>query len=339
MKIKFLTKQLITALAVAGGLTLAASAQAQDYFYCVNITTPLSTPSAVYPVWSYNAAFTQNFGLNGLEIYSTNLASNPTPGAGFGSFYEQPNSGGITFDPNGNTQLGSNDTLCIFQFTVNPTPTMAASGPLFYTNYNWIGLVFYLNMQSGIYHLTDNNLGGHYSGSENPGNPANIVWQGSNVTATFDMAAAHDTAGNTNFVAYCEGGSNYCYGFNFGIDPASIFNDPIPGSAATNGAVNVTINSIAFGSAPTPPPNLTAQMVGTNIVVSWPDANTNTFNLQESQDPAFGTGGWGTWGFPPVWSNGTNTVVINPPFQPFHWFRLVNTNEFGPYVGFNNINP
>jgi hypothetical protein len=313
MKIKSFAKQWMTALAAACGLALAASAQ--DIYYCQNMDPTFPAPAVVYQYWSAGGAtFTPDYnGVGGLEVHYE--AAGQPAGHTFGSFYYGQNSG-FRFSPNGNDALTSGDTQCTFTFTVNPTLGMAASGPLFHTNYNWIGTVFYLNLDSGIYDLIPPN---NYSGWNNPGNPANVVWNGSNVTWTFNMASAVDISGHTNFVAYTDGGTNHFYGFNFGIDPAVIFNSPNPGTN-TPGNFDITINSIEFAPAPMRPPNLTIQQVGTNVVVSWP--NTGTFTLQQSANMARFS--WSPWGFPPILNNDTNTVTILPPFNTPLFFRLSN---------------
>jgi hypothetical protein len=310
MKIKSLTKRLMAVLGMAGGLTLAASAQAQDIYLAINVPYPFVAPTTLYANWgNNNQTPTQNIfvnynGLAGLEAASI---------GGYGSGYFGQSSG-VTFLPNGNTALATNDTVCILRMTANLTATMAASGPMFYTNYNWLGLVFILNLDSGIYTLA-NGPSGNYSGWNNPGNPANYVWQGSNVTVTFNMSSLN------NFTAYTTGSSNHLYGFNWGIDPSVIFND------AGGSAFDITLHSITFAPAPTQPPNSSIKMVSTNIVVSWPDPATNTFTLYQSAAPMGQTRfSWAPWGFAPVWSNGTNTVTIPPPFSGFLWLRLANTN-------------
>jgi hypothetical protein len=317
MKSKSFAKQLTTALAAACGLTLAASAQ--DIYYCANMDPSFPAPAMVYPNWSAGGAtFTPDYSdPGGLEVQ--HQAAGQPAGNAFGSFYYGQNSG-FRFSPNGNDALTTNNTQCTFTFTVNPTPGMAASGPEFYTNYNWIGTVFYLNLDSGVYYLVPfPNTHTNYSGWNNPGNPANVVWNGSNVTWTFDMASAVDISLHTNFVTYTDGGTNHFYGFNFGIDPAVIFNSPNPGTN-TPGNFDITINSIEFAPAPAQPPNLTIQQVGANVVVSWP--NTGTYTLLQSANMARFS--WSPWGFPPVLDNGTNIVTIPPPFNTALFLRLSN---------------
>jgi hypothetical protein len=313
------SKWLTTVLAVAGGVTLATSAQAQDVYLTINVTYPFVAPTTLYPNWPTQNIFVNYNGLAGLEAAST---------GGYGSGYFGQDSG-ATFLPNGNTALATNDTECILRLTVNPTATMAVSGPMFYTNYNWLGLVLHLNMDSSGaanlpagYVLADSPGGGgtgnNYSGWGNPGNPANYLWQGSNVTITFNMSSL------TNFTAYTTGSSNHLYGFNWGIDPAVIFND------AGGSAFDITLHSITFAPAPTQPPNLSISPAGTNVAVTWPDPNTNTFALYQSAAPLAQTEfSWAPWTFAPVWNNGTNTITIPPPFSGYLWLRLANTNVPG----------
>lgn len=320
MNITSLTKRLAIALAVAGGLTLAALAQAQDIYYWDNFYPPWAPNSTLYSSWgnytngntsavNFTWLYTGNDTNSGLEVTSTI--------GGYGSGYADLNAGAGVIFANGYSALATNDTICTLKFTVNATPSMAASGSMFYTNYNWIGLVFILNLDSGIYDLTS---GPHYSGWGNPGNPANYQWNGSNVVVTWDLSS------QSKFLTYTEGGTNHFYGCNIGIDPAVIFNDPNGSSGFP--PYDITFNSITFAAAPITPPNLSVSLVGTNVVIAWPDPATNTFTLLESQDPTFKTG-WTPWGAgSPAWANGTNTLTLPPAGynQPFHWFRLVNTN-------------
>ena len=52
MKIKSLMKRLAAVLAVAGGLTLAGLAQAQDIYYWYNFYPPWQPHSSLYPNWN-----------------------------------------------------------------------------------------------------------------------------------------------------------------------------------------------------------------------------------------------------------------------------------------------
>ncbi|MDE3068296.1 MAG: hypothetical protein KGJ60_12185, partial [Verrucomicrobiota bacterium] len=255
--------------------------------------------SALYPIWSSSppTVFADIYGgVGGLEVNTY----------GFGSLYYQPSPSGIVF-PSGFTALSTNDTEVILTFTVNPTPDMAASGLMFYTNYNWIGTLFYINLDSGVYHLIP--PGPNYCGWNNPGNPPNVVWSGSNVTWTIDLTS------QTNFLAYTQGGTNHFYGFNIGIDPAVIFNTANSGG----NQYDITFNSIEFLAPAPAPPKLSIGLVGTNVVVSWPA--TGSYSLQQSANLA--SFSWSPWGFPPSLNNGTNTVTIPTPTNTL-FFRLSN---------------
>jgi hypothetical protein len=189
---------------------------------------------------------------------------------------------------------------------------MAASGQTFYENYNWIGIQFFPNLDSGPTTF----LPAVYSGWNNPGNPNNVTWSGSNVTLTVDMATMVP-----NFSTYTQGGTNHFYGCNIGVNPGNILND---GSGSGGLQYDITFNSITFAAPPVTPPNPTINIVGPDIVITWTDPNTNTFTLMQSANMARFS--WAPWGFAPVWNNGTNTVTIPPPFNQPLFFRLSNSN-------------
>lgn len=313
MEIKSFTKRLAVTLAVAGGLAIASLAHAQDVYYWANFYPVWGNNSSLYPNWSdypstpsevnFNWDYTGDLATSGLEVISTT--------GGYGSGYADLNDGvGVTFD-NGDLALATNDTMCLLSLTVNPTPSMAGSGSTYYTNYNWIGIQFILNLDSGIY-----NLPVPYSGWNNPGNPNYVTWSGSNVTIAVNMASF------AKFTTYTQGGTNHFYGCNIGIDPAVIFNDP--NGSSGHPPYDITFTSITFAVPPTTPPNLTIHHVGPNIVITWPDPNVNTYTLNQSANMAEFS--WSPWGFPPVSSNGTNTVTIAPPFGQTLYFRLSNSN-------------
>jgi len=311
MDTKSITKRLAIALAVAAGLTFAALAQAQDVYYFANFYPVWGNHSGLYPNWNdwpanpsevdMNWDYTGDITNSGLEVISTV--------GGYGSGYADLNNGvGVTFD-NGDLALATNDTLCVLSFTVNPTPSMAASGQTYYTNYNWMGIQFILNLDSGIYSPPV-----PYCGWNNPGNPSYVTWSGSNVTIAVNLTSY------SKFTTYTQGGTNHFYGMNLGIDPAVIFNDPNGSSGKP--PYDVTFTSITFAAPPATPPNLSISLVGTNLVITWPDPNTNTFTLYQSANMALFS--WSPWGYPPVWNNGTNTVTIPPPFNQTLYFRLGN---------------
>lgn len=311
MDTKSFTRRLAIALAVASGLTLASLAQAQDVYYWLNFDPPWPTPgSALYSNWSdwpnnpsevnFNIIYNGNFATSGMEVTSTV--------GGYGSGYADLNGGvGVTF-ANGDTALATNDTLCLLTFTVNPTPSM--TGPMFYTNYNWMGIQFIFNLDSGIYSPPV-----PYCGWNNPGNSNGVVWTGSNVTIAVDMTSFQ------NFTTYTVGGTNHFYGMNLGVAPSVIHNDP---NGSSGPPYDITFNTITFAALPTTPPNPCISFVGGNVVVSWPDPN-NIYTLYQSADLT-ALFSWSPWGYAPVWNNGTNTVVIQPPFSQALFFRLGNSN-------------
>ncbi|HEV2454228.1 MAG TPA: hypothetical protein VGY98_08205 [Verrucomicrobiae bacterium] len=314
MDIKSLKKKLAIALAMAGMLILTALAQAQepqDIYYMVNFYPPWGNHSSLYPNWNdwpsspsevnFQTVFGATLASSGVEITSTV--------GGYGSGYADLNNGvGVTFD-NGDLALATNDSVCLFNFTVNPTPSMASSGTNFYMNYNWIGVQLIFNLDSGIYSPPV-----PYCGWNNPGNPNYIQWSGSNVTVEINMASFN------NFTKYTQGGTNHFYGCNIGIDPAVIFNDPNGSSGKP--PYDITFNSIIFAAPPVTPPNPTISAVGPNIVISWPDPN-NMFTLYQSANMARFS--WSPWTYAPVFNNGTNTVTITPPLNQALFFRLANS--------------
>ncbi|MGP8021795.1 MAG: hypothetical protein ACLPRE_12525, partial [Limisphaerales bacterium] len=158
MQIKSPMRWLAIALAVAGGLTLASLAQAQDIYYWCYFYPPWPPNSALYSDWNNYPGNTSAVNFNNVFVFTNAVLDEPASGlevistiGGYGSGYADLNGGvGVTF-ANGDLALATNDTICILTFTVNPTPGMAASGTSFYTNYNWRGIQFYLTCDSGVY--------------------------------------------------------------------------------------------------------------------------------------------------------------------------------------------
>ena len=300
-------------LAVAGGLTLAGRAQAQDIYYWYYFYPPWPPNSSLYPNWSNYPGNTSAVNFNTVFAYTNQVLDEAASGlevtstiGGYGSGYADLNSGtGVTF-ANGNFALATNDTTCTLTFTVNPTPGMASSGTSFYTNYNWIGIQFYLNLDSGTY----TSLPVLYGGWNNPGNSNGIVWAGSNVTMTVNLSSL------PKFTAYTQGGTNHFYGCNLGVSPAVIFNDP---SGSSGLPYDITFNTITFAPAATLPPNLSISHVGTNVTVSWPASGSYT--LQQSANLARFS--WSPWGFPADSNNGIYSITIPAPTNTL-FFRLSN---------------
>ena len=308
MKIKTQMKWLAVACAVVGGLAFAGSALAQDVYYFDNFYPPWPPNSSLYPNW--NSYLTNTSAVNFTSLYNGNDATSglevTSTIGGYGSGYADLNSGtGVTF-ANGDLALATNDTTCTLTLTVNPTPSMAASGAMFYTNYNWIGIQFYLNLDSGPY----TSLPVAYAGWNNPGNSNGVVWTGSNVTLTINLSSL------PKFTTYTQGATNHFYGCNLGINPAVIFNDP---SGSSGLPYDITFNSITFAPAATLPPNLSISHVGTNVIVSWPA--TGSYTLQQSANMAKFS--WSPWGFPYDSNNGTYSITIPAPANTL-FFRLSN---------------
>jgi hypothetical protein len=306
-------KRLATALGVAAALVLGSWVQAQDIYYWYNFYPPWPPNSSLYPNWNNYPDNRSAVNFNTVFAYTNQVLDEAASGmevtstiGGYGSGYADLNFGsGVNF-ANGNSALATNDTTCTLALTVNPTPGMAASGASFYTNYNWIGVQFYLNLDSGQY----TSLPVAYCGWNNPGNSNGVVWVGSNVTVTINLSSL------PKFTAYTQGGTNHFYGCNLGINPAIIFNDP-PGSAGL--PYDITFNSITFAPAPTLPPNLSISHDGTNVVVSWPA--TGTYTLQQSANMAKFS--WSPWGFPYASNNGSFSITIPAPTNTL-FFRLSN---------------
>lgn len=300
-------------LAVAGGLTLASRAQAQDICYWYYFYPPWPPNSSLYPDWNNYPTNTSAANFNAVFAYTNHVLDGAASGlevtstiGGYGSGYADLNSGtGVTF-ANGNLALATNDTACTLTFTVNPTPGMASSGTSFYTNYNWIGIQFYLNLDSGTY----TSLPVLYGGWNNPGNSNGIVWAGSNVTMTVNLSSL------PKFTAHTHGGTNHFYGCNLGVNPAVIFNDP---SGSSGLPYDITFNTITFAPAATLPPNLSISHVGTNVTVSWPASGSYT--LQQSANLARFS--WSPWGFPANSNNGIYSITIPAPTNTL-FFRLSN---------------
>jgi hypothetical protein len=311
MKIKSPTGWLAIVLAVAGGLTLASRVQAQDIYYWYYFYPPWPPNSSLYANWNNYPGNPSAVNFTTVFAYTNGVLDEPASGlevtstiGGYGSGYADLNSGtGVTF-ANGNLALATNDTTCTLTFTVNPTPGMASSGTSFYTNYNWIGIQFYLNLDSGAY----SGLPVLYGGWNNPGNSNGIVWVGSNVTMTVNLSSL------PKFTAYTQGGTNHFYGCNLGVNPAVIFNDP---SGSSGLPYDITFNTITFAPAATLPPNLAVSHVGTNVIVSWPA--TGTYTLQQSANMTRFS--WSPWGFPPDSNNGIYSITIPAPTNTL-FFRL-----------------
>lgn len=175
----------------------------------------------------------QNIGLSGIDVSSqggyggwltANFASGSSIGsAGTGGIEVQATSsggfGGTYFDLGGGaTTINANSTQATLTFTINGDPS----------GYAWLGVPLTLNDGTG-----NGTYGGVYSGSGNPGNPANAVWNGNTASITYALNPAEITAIQT--------GSDVVYGFNVGVDPSGV-----PSS------YDITFNSLTFSPVPEP---------------------------------------------------------------------------------------
>ena len=203
------------ALALAGGLLLAGSAQAQSvtgtpYLSNIDPSTLNTSPNATYASWnaaSSSTPVTFNSLSTGLEVSA----------ATYGSLYYVV--------PNANVQtLNPLDTEATLTFTVN-SPSVA--------NIYWIGTPFILGDNTGAVTY------GGYSTAGNPGsNPlTTVTWNGNVVTETQPLSAAQ--------LAAVQAGNDAIYSFNLETDPASFNGPPI---------YDITFNSLVLSPAATPEP-------------------------------------------------------------------------------------
>ena len=184
------TKQLVTAIAVAGSLVIASSALAQDYvtgtptLSNMDPSTLSTAPNALYSAWA-GAQTAISSSAAGLEISSL----------GYGSLYY------VVPTP---VTLNVNDAQATLTVTVNNPAN---------TGWVWAGLPFLLNDNAGAFTL------GGYLGYQNAGNPAGVVWQtgSSTFTETVPLPAAMITA--------IQAGNDAIYGFNLELDPAVVTGD------------------------------------------------------------------------------------------------------------------
>ncbi len=208
--------RLVTAIAVAGGLLIASSALAQDY--ATGTPTLSNIPigmTALYPGWN---------------AYPTVISSSPAGlevvSYGYGSgYYANPTAVPI---------LNVNDAQAVLTMTVNTTGVNAGGPDNPLTDYNWVGIPFAINDNAGNYFY--GGLGGSYSGYNNPGNPANIVW---NADGTVTETCVLDPAQ----IAAIQTGSDVIYSINLEFDPATM---------GGTGFYDVTFDSLVLQPVPEP---------------------------------------------------------------------------------------
>lgn len=199
------SKWFAAVLAVACGLAAAGSAQAQ----IIGLSGIDVSSQAGSSGW-LTADFTSgssvgSAGTAGIEVQATSSG-------GYGYTY---------FDFGGSApSINADSTQVTLTFTINGDPS----------GYNWLGVPLNLNDGSGAPQYA-----GVYSGSGNPGNPANAVWNGNTASITYALNATQLTAIQT--------GSDVLYGFNTGVDPSGV-----PAN------YDITFNSLTFSPAPVPEP-------------------------------------------------------------------------------------
>jgi hypothetical protein len=190
MKLKAITKQLVTMLAVTAGLSLAGSTQAQYITggqYLQNATT-----GGGYGGW---ASATYNYTATGIEVQTPDITD-------YGGAYFVINSGTQT--------LSTSDTEVQLTFTVNGNPANYAwfsPGQLVLNDYETPS---YMNM--GYTGYNNNNPIGWLAGET-------IVWNGTTATLTLPLLAQQ--------VADIQAGNCAIQAFSLDFDPSTINAGPI----------------------------------------------------------------------------------------------------------------
>jgi len=154
------SKWFAIALAVASGLVIASSAQAQDYASGTPLLSNLNPANmSIYDAWTTATITSQPTGVqvSWVGTYGSFYYANPTPIA-----------------------LNPADAVAVFTFTINNNPA----------NYIWVGSRFVINDNAGPqWYPTPG-----YSGYANGGNPPEVSWNGNVVTWTQPLNAAQLTA-------------------------------------------------------------------------------------------------------------------------------------------------
>jgi hypothetical protein len=206
----------VVTLALACGLSAIYSTQAQT----ISLSGIDVTSQGGYGGWLTatfdSGASVGSAGTAGVQVVAP-------VGGGFGGTYLDLGGGA--------TLINADSTRVTLTFTVNGTAS----------DYNWMGVPLDLNDGTG-----NGSYPGVYSGSGNPGNPANAVWNGNTASITYALNPAEISA--------IQGGNDWLYGFNIGVDPAVI-------SAAN---LDITFNSLTFSAAPVPEP-ATVALIGLGV--------------------------------------------------------------------------
>jgi len=204
------TKWFMTALAVASGLAMASSAQAQYMTGGQYLQYDPGTPPSPYGGWGPATFLNTPTGIEvdgaiGSGNYGGNYFVVPIPDV---------------------TALNAADTQIVLTLTLNGDPTQ----------FNWLS--------PGQLVLNDNNAptagpffyNMPYFGYNNPGNPANVSFNGATATVTVPITGG--------LLSNIQAGGDHIYSFSLDTDP--------PGIAAT--PYSETFNSIQFEPAPVPEP-------------------------------------------------------------------------------------
>jgi len=179
------TKQLVTAIAVAGGLVIAGSAVAQDYATGTPTLSNIpTTMTALYAGWASSPPTTISSSPAGLEVYSY----------GYGSgYYANPTPVPI---------LNVNDAQATLTLTVNNVANAQ--------NNVWIGIPFAIGDNYG------NEFYGGYVGEygyfDTQQGGMTASWNGNTVTETAPLDAGQ--------IAAIQSGVDVIYSINLELDPA-----------------------------------------------------------------------------------------------------------------------
>jgi len=211
------TKWLTTALAVAGGLAMVSSTQAQYLNGSQYLQfDPTANPSG-YGGWG-PATFLNT--PTGIEIDGA-IGGGGNYG---GAYFVLPNPAGLPI-------LNAADTQIVLTLTLNGDPT----------TFNWFS--------PGQLVINDANAptagpffyGMPYFGYNNPGNPANVSWNGSTATVTVPITGG--------LLSNIQAGGDTIYAISLDMDPPGITMPP---------PYSVTFNSIQLEPTPAPEPTTMA---------------------------------------------------------------------------------
>ena len=264
---KHQTKWLAIVAAVTCGLTVANSLEAQNITGGTNLSNIL--PNNTSP-----NAFYGNMASSVLSDTATGLSIS---GSGYGAFY-------YVLPNNLVQKMNANDTEIVMTFTVSGTAA----------NYNWVNSQVIINDNtsgSGTY--------GNYSGSGNPGNPTNIVWNGNTVTETYPLTAQG--------LANVQSGTDYVYAITYTFDPAVIL--------PSGNDYSITLNSIVLTN-----PTYTGSSGGGSVEI-------NTFHNYVSANTY---NGWASNNVPPpTITSGATTYTVSATGEGANYYYEGQNNVMG----------